>query len=265
MGDCTDCGSAGRIRIIKRSFLTGIILLLLCMSIWKLYTHMSFGERECQSGNGDCRVYYVLNLDGMKGLGHSALLLVDEKGFGKIFSYNGMQYSLFWCLTGKSGIGRMTEYSMTPEEVERFLETGILAAGNAGECDEFDRVLYRGVDREQYDRIVEAAGVYQEIGDKYEYLYAVLHERNGTDQAAKEQMARFLAEDLPRYQIYTHNCDTVARELLALTDEEIRQYNTSVHALTPAGNYRNMCRRLSSIWGMKRLGEDTLLEMLPGF
>ena len=75
----------------------------------------------------------------------------------------------------------------------------------------------------------------------------------------------FFAEDIPRYQIYTHNCDTVARELLALADEEIRQYNSSACALTPAGNYRSMCRRLSGTWGIMRLGEDSPVELLLAY
>ena len=62
--------------------------------------------------------------------------LVDGDGFGKLYSYNGMQYSLFWCLTGKEGIGRMTEYTLDPSETEQFLRTGSLEAGSFEECDD---------------------------------------------------------------------------------------------------------------------------------
>ena len=121
----------------KKTFIFLLIFLLLItfFSIYKLFIYMtpermaSFpgsaqSEETCESEIPDCQVCYLLNLDGMKGLGHSALLLIDETGAGQLFSYNGMQYGLLPCLLGKEGIGKMKVISMTPEETAVFLETG---------------------------------------------------------------------------------------------------------------------------------------------
>ena len=110
----------------KKSFIFLLIFLLLItfFSICKLFIYMtpermaSFpgsaqSEETCESEIPDCQVCYLLNLDGMKGLGHSALLLIDETGAGQLFSYNGMQYGLLPCLLGKEGIGKMKVISMT--------------------------------------------------------------------------------------------------------------------------------------------------------
>lgn len=223
-------------------------------------------ERECRMTGEDCRVCYLLNLDGMKGLGHSALLLINEEGYGSVFSYNGMQYGLLRCLTGKEGIGKMTEYRLDPEEVEILLNTGDLEADNREECDNFDRMLYRRISDMQYEQIRYAAGIYIEIGNEYEQRYAAIVQAEETQRAEKEaEMENFLQQDLPRYQIYTHNCDTVARELLALVDDEIRLYNEQEQKLTPKGNYKNMCIYVSDQWGIARLGKDSLVEWILDF
>lgn len=222
-------------------------------------------DRACSSANGQpCQVFYLLNLDGMKGLGHSALMLVDEEGEGRIFSYNGMQYNLIQCLMGKEGIGKMKEFSLTADEVEMLLKTGDLQAGEFEECDNFDRALFRYIDREQYERIVKEAERYIQAGDEYEGLYAELYGGTGADISdAQEKMDQFLGRpDIPRYQIYSHNCDTAARELIGLVDEEMAVYNDSEAKLIPAGNYKNMCRQLSDTWGYMGLGQDSLLEKL---
>lgn len=226
------------------------------------------GETKVQvcssSEEQSCQIWYLLNLDGMKGLGHSALMLLDENGEGQVFSYNGMQYSLIQCLMGREGIGKMMQFSLGEDEVEILLETGNLQAGVYGECDNFDRGLYRCISREQYDQIAEEARRYIETGDEFERLYADLHSAEGDIvYDAQEQMDLFLArEDIPRYQIYRHNCDTAARELIALVDEEMAQYNQSETKLTPGGNYKNMCRRFGDIWGYMGLGEDSLVEKI---
>ena len=83
-----------------------------CLGIFLLrFLWLEVPMREPRKEPGrDCRAYYLLNMDGMKGLGHAALLLVDEKGEGRLFSYNGMEYNIFWCLLGKKGLGKMKEF-----------------------------------------------------------------------------------------------------------------------------------------------------------
>lgn len=223
-------------------------------------------ERGCRPADGECRVCYLLNLDGMKGLGHSALLLIDEDGSGRVLSYNGMQYGLAECLTGREGIGKMMEYSLEPQEVEELLRTGDLKAGGYGECDNFDRMLYRWISKTQYEQILDGAKAYVDAGDRYEELYAeIVQAEEAKRPEAEARMQNYLRQDLPRYQIYTHNCDTVARELMALADEEIRRYNVQEQKLTPKGNYKNMCACVSGQWGIARLGRDSLVEQVLDF
>lgn len=241
------------------------LVLNLCVKI-SFTAPQAFEERECRITDEDCSICYLLNLDGMKGLGHSALLLIDEEGYGSVFSYNGMQYGLVRCLAGEEGIGRMTEYRLDPREVETFLNTGELEADGHEECDDFDRMLYRRISDIQYEQIADAAGLYMEVGDQYEQRYAAVVQAEGTRRVeAEAEMENYLQQDLPRYQIYTHNCDTVARELLALVDDEILRYNEQEQKLTPKGNYKNMCAYVSDRWGIARLGEDSLAERILDF
>lgn len=219
-----------------------------------------------------CRICYLLNLDGMKGLGHSALLLIDEDGNGQIFSYNGMQYNLFQCLIGNEGIGKMKEFDMDALETENFLKTGSPSMSedekiNFEECIDFDRILYRYISREQYNLIRQSITPYIDAGDQYETLYARLHGAEPLSALEKnmiDEELRFLREDpqTPKYQIYNHNCDTAARELIAIVDEDMLLYNKFSARLTPSGNYKSMCRMFSENWGYGALGTDTLLEKL---
>lgn len=41
---------------------------------------MRLSVRESSITGGECMLYYVVNADGMKGLGYSILMLVDEEG-----------------------------------------------------------------------------------------------------------------------------------------------------------------------------------------
>ncbi len=247
----------------KRKILVVVLFVLVSLTLWKILFYSPFEERECRRTEEACQVCYLLNLDGMKGLGHSALLLIDEEGFGKVFSYNGMQYNLAECLAGSEGIGKMMEYTLEPQKVDDLLRTGDLEAGDYAECDNFDRMLYRWISRDQYEQILCAAEDYVKVGDQYEELYAAVYNAEEAQrQEAEAEMEVFLAQDLPHYQIYTHNCDTVARELLAVVDEELQRYNAKEQKLTPKGNYKNMCSYLSTRWGIARLGEDSLAEKL---
>ena len=115
----------------KAGKISGIILILLLnFAAYRLITRSNMPDRECPTAeNEDCRIYYLLNLDGMKGLGHGALMLVDEDGEGRIFSYNGMQYNLLQCLLGKKGVGKMKEFILDKDCVKELLDTGNLTAG----------------------------------------------------------------------------------------------------------------------------------------
>lgn len=245
-----------------------ILILLLVFAGYRLVTRSGMNGRECRiAEDEECEIYYLLNIDGMKGLGHSALMLVDEAGEGRIFSYNGMQYNLFQCLLGKKGIGKMKEFVLDESCVTELLDTGKLPAGEYEECSDFDRALWRGISREQYEQILQAVEHYIKTEEEYMRLCEALYQHSGEkSEEIQRRIDDFLArEDTLLYQIYTHNCDTAARELMGEIDEEVRAYNQSDKKLTPNGNYRNMCEKLGSTWGFGHLGEDTIKEIVLNY
>lgn len=239
-----------------------LFLIIMCLAI--VFWDVPFESRAPKDSNDPCAVYYLLNIDGMKGLGHAALMLVDEEGNGQVFSYNGMQYSLLECLAGKSGVGKMKVFDLSREEVEEFLNTGNLQVEDTAECDNFDRVLYRYISRNELRMMQEGAAEYVNTGAEFETLYAAAFQATGEAKARAEDMLQeFLNQDgLLKYQIYTHNCDTVARELIALIDKDVMEYKTDKGKITPTDNYIGMCDAVGEEWGYQKLGEDTLLERI---
>ena len=181
---------------------------------------------------------------------------------GFFYSYNGMQYSLLECLGGKAGIGKMKVFELGAEDVSKFLESGNLEVSDVSECDNFDRTLYTYISNEEYRTIKAKLDYYVEVGDKYQQLYAETLQdgmKNEADAALQEYLS---CEDMPRYQIYHHNCDTVAREVIAAVNGEMAEYNEKREKLFPAANYKNMCRQFGDHWGMMHLGQDTVGEKI---
>lgn len=220
-----------------------LVAILLLLGI-RVMMNLSIGSRSLEIKPSECVFYYLLNIDGMKGLGHSAFLLVDEQGEGVFYSYNGMQYSLSECLAGKAGVGKMKEFQLTAEEVAELLDTGNLQVSDVSECDNFDRILYRSISGEEYRQIQENIKIYIQVGEEFEQFGEVITE---------------MAE-VPLYQIYHHNCDTVAREQIALVDTQVAEYNETRRKLTPARNYKGMCRYMDSLWGYGKIGSDSFVE-----
>lgn len=220
-----------------------LVAILLLLGI-RVVMNFSIGSRPLEIKLSECVFYYLLNIDGMKGLGHSAFLLVDEQGEGVFCSYNGMQYSLSECLVGKAGVGKMKEFQLTAAEVAELLDTGNLQVSDASECDNFDRILYRVISEEEYKQIRENVEIYIQVGNEFEQYGEVITE----------------AENVPLYQIYNHNCDTVAREQIALVDTQVAEYNETRRKLTPARNYKGMCQYMDSLWGYGKIGSDSFVE-----
>lgn len=230
-------------------------------------TAMRLDERENTMTEGDYRLYYVVNTDGMKGLGHSLLLLVDAEGNGTVLSFNGMQRSLTEALLGSAGVGKMSEGFMDVSQVEAFLASGNLALQGDQLQDNYDWALYRNISEQEYNKILDKAQLYIETGDTYEWLYAEYIKAQDTQEAGKyfqqmEDMAK--DETLPLYQIYMHNCDTAARILIATVDEEMAVYNDKSVPLTPNGNMKAFAKKADR-WNVMQLGNDSFAEDLLGF
>ena len=117
----------------------------------------------------------------------------------------------------------MKVFTLSPAEVQAFLDMGDLQVEDTAECDNFDRILYRHISREEYDTIQEGAAKYIDTGTMFETLYASALEAGGEEKVqAEEKLNEFLNQkETLKYQIYTNNCDTVARELIALVDDEM--------------------------------------------
>lgn len=69
---------------------------------------------------------------------------------------------------------------------------------------------------------------------------------------------------LPLYQIYTNNCDQVARILASSVDLELRDYTQQACRLTPNGNFKAFGRKAEN-WGVMTLGEQSLPERILMF
>ncbi|MDE5931779.1 MAG: hypothetical protein K2H40_04760 [Lachnospiraceae bacterium] len=236
------------------------VYLCLCIS-------MRLTARDTSFAKEDCTLYYIVNADGMKGLGHSILLLVDEEGCGTVFSFNGMQRSLGECLLGQSGIGKMSIGTMSVEETEAFLQTGDLNLDADQLTDNYDIVLYRPITAEEYHIIEEQTAPYIAAEEQFAALYEkwAMEEDAGQKAAYKrdlEQMGQ--DESLPLYQIYTNNCDNVARIFVSSVDSDMRDYMHHVWRMTPNGNLKAFGRKAQN-WGVMYLGEQSLIEKILMF
>lgn len=245
-----------RISVIKWG-----VLLLLIVYLW-LCVSMRLTPRDPSFTEGDCMLYYIVNADGMKGLGHSILLLVDEEGCGTVFSFNGMQRSLGESLLGKSGVGKLGTGVMTAREVEAFLLSGDLHLAGDQLADNYDVALYRPVTEEERQVILEEAAPYLAAEEAFSALYEkwALEEdpvRKAEYGQALEQIGA--DEDLPLYQIYTHNCDHAARTMAGAVDKDLREYTEGAWRVTPNGNLKAFAREADR-WGVMTLGEQTLAE-----
>lgn len=255
-----------RIRHKKKRFfvITAILLvagyLCICVSMRLTARDTSFPEEECM-------LYYIVNVDGMKGLGHSIVMLVDGSGRGTVFSFNGMQRTLGECLLGKRGVGKMSVGTLTPEETGAFLQTGHLHLDADQLSDNYDMALYRPVTEAEYDIITGQTVPYVTAGGQFETLYEEWateedRERKADLEQALEQMGQ--DENLPLYQIYKNNCDHAARILIASVDANMQDYNRRGRHMTPNGNLKAFGGKAED-WGVMPLGEQTLREKVLMF
>ena len=247
-------------RVIYILLTFAVCYLLLCFS-------QRLPARDAAEKAGDCGLYYIVNVDGMKGLGHSILFLLNEQGEGTVLSFNGMQGTLVESLLGRAGVGKLIVGSLSPAETASFLDTGNLDLEGDQLNDNYDIALYRSITQDEYQTILTLTDPYIQTAADYERLYALaVSKTNADERAAYETEMERMGKDasLPLYQIYTHNCDHAARGLAAAVDAEMAAYNAVFRRLTPNGNLKAFARR-SADWGIVRLGESSLLESVLEF
>lgn len=211
-------------------------------------------------------LYYIVNADGMKGLGHSILLVVDAEGCGRVFSFNGMQRTLGESLLGKSGIGKMSVGEMNAEETEAFLQTGDLQLDGDQLADNYDVALYRPITEEEYGVILEQLVPYLAAEERFAKLYEkwVIEEDGDRRQEYKQALEQLGREESLAYQIYTHNCDHGARRLAASVDQVLWDYTQHSRRMTPNGNLKAF-GRLAENWGVMTLGRQSFTEKILFF
>ena len=234
--------------------------LCLCFSMRLTVRDTSFAREEYM-------LYYMVNADGMKGLGHSILMMTDEEGGGTVFSFNGMQRSLSESLAGRSGVGKLSVGTMDAEETEIFLRTGDLCLEGDQLTDNYDMALYRPITAEDYQTILEQTAPYREAEEKFTILYEqwIMEEDVGRKtkyEQALEQMGQ--DKSLPVYQIYTDNCDHTARKLIASIDPDMQDYLQNTRRITPNGNLKAFGLKAEN-WGVMTLGKQSLAEKLLMF
>lgn len=247
-------------KIIQCGMLLAGLYLCLCASL-------CLKPRPAAPAQGDCMLYYIINTDGMKGLGHTILMLTDQKGRGTVISFNGMQKSLGESLMGQSGIGKMSIETMEPKETAAFLQTGNLYLEEDQLQDNYDRALYRPITAQEYRAVSAAAEPYLAAEAKFDTLYTqwVSAQDSNRKDACRQQLAQLSRDrSLPLYHLYTHNCDHAARELAAAADSDIREYTLHTWRITPTGNLKAFGNS-SDRWGVMELGETSLPEKILDF
>ncbi len=249
----------------KRILVFGVMVMVV---IWLvLCASMRLTVREPSFAEGDCMLYYIVNADGMKGLGHSILLLVNEQGMGTVFSFNGMQRSLGESLLGKSGIGKMCTGTMTAGETKSFLQTGNLEIEGDQLTDNYDMALYRPITAEAYQAILEQTAPYFAAERQFGILYEKWVKAEDADRKAQyKQALEKMAQDtsLPLYQIYTNNCDHAVRTLISPVDLDMQEYSRHTRRMTPNGNLKAFGAKAKN-WGVMELGEQTVYEKVLMF
>ncbi len=248
-------------KFLITALLSGLFLYLcLCLSL-RISVHDSSLPEE------DCTLYYVVNADGMKGLGHSILLLTDENGCGTVLSFNGMQSSLGESILGKAGVGKMSTGTMSAEEVSLFLKTGNLHLDGDQLNDNYDWALYRPITPEAYQAVLSHAQIYFRTEERFQSLYTrwALADLE-TEKAVLAQEMEEMRQDrtLPLYRLYTNNCDHAARELAGAADDAMQNYNLRTWHRTPNGNLKAFGHAAPQ-WGALSLGENSPGEKLLEF
>lgn len=251
-----------KIFLIFRRILFAVAAAYFCWCV-----SMRLAERGTSFAENECMVYYIVNADGMKGLGHSIVLLVGADGCGTVLSFNGMQRSLTESLMGKSGIGKMSVGNLSEEETGLFLQTGDLNLEEDQLQDNYDAALYRSITEEEYNIILEQTASYMAAEERFAALFEVwAGEENAAEKEAYEQELEQLGQDgsLPLYHIYRNNCDHAARLLISAVDPSMQDYVQHTRRMTPNGNMKAFAKKAES-WGIIMLGEQSLWERILMF
>ncbi len=250
----------------KKKAMRWCIVILVMFYLWQCIS-MRLTVRGTSFPEEECMLYYIVNADGMKGLGHSILMLVDEEGCGTVLSFNGMQRSLIENLSGKSGVGKMSIGTMTKEETEAFLLSGDLCMEGDQLTDNYDMALYRPITVQEYEMILEQTAPYLEAEEKFAVLYEkwILEESVAKKAEYKQELEQMgQDESLLLYQIYSNNCDHAVRKMISSVDMNMQEYMDHAWRMTPNGNLKAFGKEAENWRGMA-LGKQSFVERILMF
>ena len=197
-------------------------------------------------------VYYLNNMDGAKVFGHSSILVENIDGTSEFYTYMGTGDTMS-ALKGEDSLGYMGHEFLTKEETEEFLKTGDIDVKMPGDwynSDNYDRALKRSITAEEYDQIIATA-------EYYVKLY--------TDGNVVEDINTYLQnEPNAIYNLYSHNCDTVAGEILGVVDPYFVTCQEGLGHTTPNDSFYVRMVFLEDTWDFIGVGEMGDFELAIG-
>lgn len=209
---------------------------------------MDFNGKE----EDEYHVYYLNNMDGAKVFGHSSILVENIDGTSEFYTYMGTGDTMS-ALKGEDSLGYMGHEFLTKEETEEFLKTGDIDVKMPGDwynSDNYDRALKRSITAEEYDQIIATA-------EYYVKLY--------TDGNVVEDINTYLQnEPNAIYNLYSHNCDTVAGEILGVVDPYFVTCQEGVGHTTPNDSFYVRMVFLEDTWDFIGVGEMGDFELAIG-
>ena len=209
-------------------------------------------------------VYYLNNMDGAKIFGHNALLIENPDGSSQFYTYTGTG-SITDALSGKDSLGYMGSEQLTKEETKDFLRTGNIEITMPGgvNVDNYDRALVREITQAEREIIVDEAeayvSLYKSVGEIREDIKLNVDEK---EEAVKEFMKN---NPMVVYNMYSHNCDTVVRDILITVDPSLFLLKP-LPPLTPNASYNSFLvqNRFEGLWREVIIGNNSLDELLLG-
>lgn len=186
--------------------------------------YVDLDGREAEEA--DYSIYYLNNMDGAKGLGHSAILLVDEDGQGDFYSYMGGGNDIWQTITQWTG-GYIAHKQLNNTEVNNLLATGdiwIEMQNKKKNFDNYDRALVNEIAESDYVKIIEKANDY--------------------------------CNNPPNYQMFGYNCDSFAVELISIVTPDIK-----MPELMPNNSFYMRGKEWKD-WELISIGKSSITERL---
>ena len=202
---------------------------------------------------GEYSLYYLNNMDGAKIFGHNAILLVDSEGNGEFYSFMGTG-SMEEAIQGKTSLGYMGYESLPKKKVDKFLNSGdidVTMADDSKNHDNYDRALKKDISEEEYYQIHQSAQLYIDFYKECDSI---------KDEARRE--AYLESHKDVTYNLYSHNCDHVAGEIISVIDSSFTVKPGYITIVTPNDSFFVKSSLLDNSWKEITIGDNDYMEKL---